>query len=114
MEDPDGTVMITGAPVTGTVASGARKGRKRYGTPRHALVTDAEMLAERRRYEREEGKCAECGGDGQMFAKWDHREGTTYRPCVKCQATGKPLSADAVDPHVSSTGKPSTRVRDLS
>lgn len=100
LDDPDGSVMLTGAVVTGTVTKGKRKGKKRWDETRKrvVIITDAEMLAERRRFEREEGKCAECGGDGQAFKSWNHETGTAWRTCVKCGGSGKPLSVGAVDP----------------
>lgn len=105
MRDPDGTVKLTGAVVIGVWASGKRKGRKRYatGTERIALITDAEWLAERARFEREEGKCAQCGGDGRDVAGWHHETGTKWRVCRACNGSGKPASVGAVDPVGDST-----------
>lgn len=100
LNDADGTVRMEGAIVVGVVQSGKRKGRKRYApkSERIAFVTDAEMLTERRRFERETGNCAECGGDGQAIKGWDHIKGTSWRQCPLCHGTGKPASVGAVDP----------------
>lgn len=96
MNDPDDTVKLTGCVSSGLHAKGPRKGRPKYdGKPVIALVTHAEFLAEQARFEREEGKCRECGGDGRQFARWDHKEGTTWKPCSVCGATGKPKSDPA-------------------
>jgi hypothetical protein len=41
------------------------------------------------RWERETGKCKDCGGDGLAFAGWSGADGTSSRPCARCRATGK-------------------------
>lgn len=71
------------------IQRGPNKGKKRWRGPvQSAVVTDAEEWAERARYERETGRCANCYGSGRQWAGWHYQEGTKYRPCRACGATG--------------------------
>jgi len=89
LDDADGGVMLTGCVSSGLVTKGKRKGRPRYdGERKRVVVTDAEWLAEKERFERETGKCSECGGDGKVLVRWDHIAGTTYGACFQCKGTG--------------------------
>lgn len=86
--------MLTGCVSSGTFTKGKRKGRPRYdGARRTAVVTDAEAQAERDRYQTDTGKCGDCMGTGQGFARWDHIEGASYRPCRVCNGSGQCLRA---------------------
>lgn len=91
-------MLLTGCVCNSVYARGPRKGRPKYdGTPRQAVVTDAELKVERARYETEEGKCSDCLGTARTLASAG-KDGTTYRPCSRCHGTGKPVSVGAVDP----------------
>lgn len=57
-------------------------------TDRAVIVTDAEEKEEFDRYERETGKCGECLGTQKTFKSWDHKEGTKYRTCPRCNGSG--------------------------
>jgi hypothetical protein len=83
-------VVMRGCVCSGaTYTKGKDKGRIKYDGPqRTVVVTEAEEAAERARFVQETGKCGECCGDGREFARWDHIEGTTYRPCRKCKGSG--------------------------
>jgi hypothetical protein len=105
--DPD-AVLMTGDVPTGIYTRGPRKGRPKFpkGDGRSVVVTEAEELAEKQRYEAESGKCGDCCGRGEVFASWHHIEGTKYRPCGKCGGSGlhaRPQADAAVDPQAGST-----------
>jgi hypothetical protein len=61
---------------------------------RKCVVTESELADAEAGYERE-GKCFACYGSGEEWAGWSAAEGTKYRPCKRCGATGKPRAADA-------------------
>ena len=35
------------------------------------------------------GNCVPCTGSGRQFVRWDHIEGTTWRPCTACAGSGR-------------------------
>lgn len=74
---------------------GPRQGEKTWwNTHRQRFVVTIEQLdAEATAYESETGNCARCFGKGEVFARWHHETGTTYRPCPSCGATGKRSAA---------------------
>jgi hypothetical protein len=87
-----GGLLIKGAVPLGTYSKGRRKGEPKW--PRVAdldvaIVSDADYATEYARYEREEGRCAECFGEGEVFASWNHETGSKFRPCRRCGGTGK-------------------------
>ena len=59
------------------------------GSEKKACITDAELKAEVARYESETGLCAKCQGSAQEWWCWSVEDGNRYRPCRKCNATGK-------------------------
>lgn len=88
----NGTLVTGGVPI-GVVKSGKRKGRPKWGpmkTADRVFVADADLDAEKSRYEREEGKCHECYGDGQTIASFHVTEGHTYRTCSRCKGSKIP------------------------
>jgi hypothetical protein len=95
-----GGVLITGAVCTETITRGLRKGEPNWkkrdrATERELFATFSQLDAVRDQWERDTGKCASCGGDGQESAGWIRRTGTLYRPCTRCNATGKAPSQSA-------------------
>jgi hypothetical protein len=50
------------------------------------LALDAFKL----KWEANHNACHKCGGDGQELAGWSSTEGSRYRPCSRCNATGLP------------------------
>lgn len=95
-----GGVLIKGTVCTETVAHGPRKGepnlkKRDKATERELFATFAQIDACRDQWERDTGKCAKCGGDGQETASVSVRDGKTYRPCTRCKATGKAPAAGA-------------------
>lgn len=70
--------------------SGPRKGKKTWdGKGTSVVVTQAEIDEEAARYVSETGNCATCYGTGEVFQSWHHIDGTKYKPCRECGATGK-------------------------
>ena len=88
--------------VVGAVAPiktrGKYKGHRNWqkldkATEKTAYYTPAEHDEWVAQWEKKTGKCAECYGTGQMFARWSVANGTEHKPCVKCGATGKAHNA---------------------
>lgn len=83
------------------VTRGPRKGRRTWKHLRpeqikKVVVTQEEIRQAQTDYERETGKCHECGGTGQEFWGWNHETGSKYRPCRRCDATGDaPMNAQS-------------------
>lgn len=80
-------------------AKGKYKGRTDYKRPAHGSESTV-ILSEREfepwllEWERRTGKCWKCTGSGEVFASWSAASGTTYKPCRRCEASGKePASA---------------------
>ena len=73
-----------------TITRGKNKGRKQWSKPYlSAVVTRAEIDAERERYEAETGKCHKCMGETQVVTGWHHIEGTRRKECPRCKGSGK-------------------------
>ncbi len=88
---------------TGGVQGTKRNGKPKWSKPHTSFaVTEAELKAERERYEAETGRCHSCFGRGEEFAKWSKDEGTTYRPCRICNATGRSARVAPADGEVRS------------
>ena len=86
--DPD-TTIFNGGPFR-ILTRGPRKGKRRWDAVTHqCAVTDAEIDAERARYEADTGNCAECGGGGQQWVGWNRDEGHRFRRCTHCGGAGK-------------------------
>lgn len=91
-------MLLTGCICDAVYVRGPRKGRPKFdGTPMQAVVTEAELRAERRRYERETGKCSDCLGSAAQIVSTG-LSGRTYRPCPECGGSGTPQSFGAVGP----------------
>jgi hypothetical protein len=92
-------VLFTGG-IPRLLQSGPRKGRKTWdGKGSSVVVTRGEEAAEYARYEATTGECGTCYGKAEVFASWHHIDGTKYRPCAKCNSTGKAQSESPVSPH---------------
>jgi len=57
------------------------------------IVSDADLQAQRDKYEAETGNCSECEGTKEQWAGWNHETGHKWKPCTKCGATGKAVRA---------------------
>jgi hypothetical protein len=69
---------------------GPNKGHPRWeGKLTRVVVSGVEVEAAMAKYEGETGHCAECEGSCKTVAGWSAAEGTRYRPCAKCDSTGK-------------------------
>lgn len=70
---------------------GKNKGRPtwRDSVLSKCVVTRSEMDQAKADYETETGKCNECAGSGQRYVGWSRDTGKRFRPCVRCNATGK-------------------------
>lgn len=71
--------------------SGPRKGQKTWSPRKGAttIVVDRDVVAEARRFERKDGRCAKCIGEKQTMVSWHHERGATYAPCRRCGGTGR-------------------------
>ncbi len=87
---------------------GPRKGQRIFfGPPLGvAYVTEAEIEAEKVRFERETGKCHACGGDGREWAGWTADSGTIWRRCSSCKAMGKACLCPAAESAVVESARP--------
>lgn len=82
------TILTGGVPRV--LTRGPNKGQRKWDAPHSQVaVTQAEVDAAMAKYESETGNCAECEGACKTVAGWSAAEGTRYRPCAKCDATGK-------------------------
>jgi hypothetical protein len=81
--------ILTGA-VPRLLKRGPRKGRKTWeGKGTSVVVTRVEVEAEAARYVAETGNCAKCYGEGQVFASWNHIDGTKHKACHDCKGSGR-------------------------
>ena len=60
------------------------------------FVSETEALEEAARYERQDGKCSECLGEGRVVQSCGVGQETTYRSCGRCSGTGLPPETPAV------------------
>lgn len=89
---PGNDMLMEGA-VVPDVATGPRKGQPNWKSAtkdkrQKVVVTELEVNAETKRWERETGKCAECMGTKEVFASWSRVDGRKMKPCRACKATG--------------------------
>lgn len=75
-------------------SKGKHKGLPNYkagdkSTLRTVYLTNAELDAWTLAWEQRTDLCIQCEGTGQEWAGWSAKDGTRYRPCRKCNATGK-------------------------
>ena len=79
------------------VKSGPRNGKPNWRSPEAVRVARMVPWADMDRFadewSDETGKCSKCVGDGQVFQSWHHIDGTTFRPCPKCDGTGQAKAA---------------------
>jgi hypothetical protein len=58
-------------------------------TDKTFVCSPAEHEAWSQAWSERTGLCTECAGAAQVLQSWSATDGTTYRPCNKCNATGK-------------------------
>jgi hypothetical protein len=88
---PEGSDLVVSGGVPRLLKAGPRKGKPTWRDvpTQRAVVTRAELDAEKARYEADTGKCSECMGTGKVLASWSAAEGVKYRPCKRCDGTGE-------------------------
>jgi hypothetical protein len=92
--------LVTGDVPSGIYRSGPRKGKQKFTGPgRKVVVTRQEMQAKATAYESDTGKCWDCKGTGQVWAGWSKTDGTRYRDCQRCNATGNAASQSTRGTH---------------
>lgn len=84
---------IEGAVCHARYVKGRRLGRTNWTkldktTRRTVVLLVAEHEQWCREWEQRTGKCRECTGAGEVFARWHHETGNTYKPCPRCGGTG--------------------------
>jgi hypothetical protein len=87
-------VLVKGAVCTATYSRGKWKGSTNWkkrdrSTEREIFVTRNEYEKRCLKWQLDTGKCAECYGNGQVIKSASVYTGKTYRPCHKCEGTGK-------------------------
>lgn len=87
----EGSDLVVTGGVPRLLKAGPRKGKPTWRDvpTQRAVVTRAELDAEKARYEADTGKCSECMGSGKVLASWSATEGVMYRPCKRCDGTGE-------------------------
>ena len=84
--------------VTGIVAplktKGKNKGRRNWragdkSTERVVILPVSDHEAWVAEWEKKTGNCAECTGTGRIMKRWSAASGAEYRPCGKCNGSGK-------------------------
>jgi len=91
----NGAVLVEGACAPPNYTRGQWKGTPNWkkrdkATDRQFVITMRDYDARKEQWERDTGKCFECYGSGQSFASTG-RDGTKYRDCRRCNATGSTL-----------------------
>ena len=86
----DGNDMILTGSVPRLISKGKRKGEKTWDkkNDKTVVVTEEEAGQQFLEYEKKTGKCGRCFGKGEVFKSWNHKKGTAYMPCRKCNGTG--------------------------
>jgi hypothetical protein len=103
----DGLKNTPGAPgnrirITGSIAPALPDGRVAWeyeekGTRKSVTFTNAEHDAWILEWETKTENCSQCSTlhPGQEWMGWDHITGTKYRPCPRCNGTGKLIQEPA-------------------
>lgn len=84
--------IITGG-IPKLLKSGKNKGNKTWkgSDETRSIISFDELEKEMIIYEKETGLCSDCRGKNVIFKSWDREKGTEYKPCQKCNATGKSI-----------------------
>jgi hypothetical protein len=85
---------LTGGVPARLISRGPRKGSPDWskivpGTKREVVITPEEHRAWLTEWEKRTGKCCHCRGEAKVMESWSVSAGTTYRPCQRCNGTGK-------------------------
>jgi len=89
--------VVTGQVPDGVYSSGPRKGEPRFRNHAEAhkktvAISDADVQEAAKAYENKSGCCWYCKGKGRVFAGWSSANGTRYKPCDYCKASGFALT----------------------
>lgn len=70
-------------------ASGVNAGKKNWPkrTDEATLIITTERFNKWVEAWEADGNCAGCNNTGEVFVSWHHIDGTTHRPCGKCERT---------------------------
>lgn len=87
-------VLVEGAVVTEVYKRGPRAGTLNYGkrdksTEAVIVILDAQHQQWLMDWEGATGKCHKCDGTSREWAGWTRSDGSIYRPCTRCDATGQ-------------------------
>lgn len=89
---PTEYIEFKGAICTEIFKRGPRKGRKNWAKRTHEMslpMTHAELEAACEQWSKATGLCYHCVGNGTAWAGWNAAAGNIYKPCKRCDATGK-------------------------
>lgn len=97
----DAYLIVTGAVCTEVYKSGKYKGTKNWDKRDRSTEAVVSLRLDEHRdwllqWERRTGKCSECCGSGQSWRGWHHIKGNTFKPCKRCDATGRAPSMNEV------------------
>lgn len=85
IEAIDGGTLVTYGKTVKT-----KTGETKWERPlKRAIVSDAELQQAKDDYETETGKCYICEGTVQERYGWSITAGAKFRPCKRCNSTGK-------------------------
>jgi hypothetical protein len=73
---------------------GPNKGKlnyKKVGSVQRFYVRVEEIKEIDAAWERDQGKCSRCMGEGTIAWKWSKANGSERKPCPVCGGTGKPV-----------------------
>ena len=92
-EAKNGFFVLTGAVCTETHKVGKRNGHLNWAkldkaTEMPITISESDRDTFLADYERATGNCHVCQGSGQQAWGWSSTDGTRYRPCPRCRATG--------------------------
>lgn len=84
--------MLTGA-VAPPLKAGKRKGKPNWrkldkSTEKRVFITKDEHAVWEAKWQASTGKCLECEGKGRVWTGWSAAEGSRFKPCDVCDATG--------------------------
>lgn len=85
-------VYVEGAIPLTVYQRGPRRGQVKWKPRTHEaaiVVLNGQHCAWLTEWEAATGKCHNCSGTTQEWAGWSAKDGSRYRPCRRCEATGK-------------------------
>lgn len=87
-------VVPPGGKATAFKVTLAQKKGERFVKPCQSIhLSVQEEAANADQWSQRSGKCSACVGKGQEIARISVADGTTWRPCRRCQGSGRDVSA---------------------